>query len=133
MKYFAEFDSNGFRKAGYVADGKPYSEADIRKQFPGVIEISEADQVLYITGDYVQDKVTGKPVKNPVYVPTPEELQKQKIVALDAEYQEQFAQLAQSLGLATLDGNQTVADGIKSDYATLKAEYQTKRQVIIGG
>lgn len=62
---------------------------------------------------------------------TTEELQKQKLAALDAEYQSQFATLAQSLGLATLDGNQTVADSIKADYATLKTEYQKKRQVII--
>lgn len=70
--------------------------------------------------------------------PTPPELtaaekQAQDIAALDAEYEPQFAALAQSLGLATLDGNQIVIDGIKSDYAALKAEYQTKREAIMLG
>ena len=60
------------------------------------------------------------------HVPTIEE----KVAALDAEYQPQFASLAQSLGLATLDGNQAVQDEIKADYAALKEEYQTKREAI---
>jgi hypothetical protein len=57
----------------------------------------------------------------------------EKIAALDAEYQPQFFALAQSLGLATLDGNQTVIDGIKSDYAALKDTYNTKREALANG
>ncbi|MBU2701698.1 hypothetical protein Ga0466249_002817 [Sporomusaceae bacterium BoRhaA] len=57
----------------------------------------------------------------------------EKIAALDAEYQPQFSALAQSLGLATLDGNQTVIDGIKSDYTALKTEYNAKREAIANG
>jgi hypothetical protein len=56
-----------------------------------------------------------------------------KLAALDAAYQPQFKDLAQSLGLATLDGNETVLTGIKADYATLKAEYQTKKDAINNG
>ena len=48
------------------------------------------------------------------------------IAALDAVYQPQFTALAQALGLATLDANQTVIDGVKADYAALKDEYQAK-------
>ena len=53
MKYFAEFNSAGERTAGYVADGMPYTEADIRDQFPNAVGISEEDQNLYVTGQYV--------------------------------------------------------------------------------
>ena len=52
------------------------------------------------------------------------------LAALDAEYQPQFAELAQSLGVATLDGNQAAITGIKEDYAALKAEYQAKAKEI---
>lgn len=62
-----------------------------------------------------------------------EELQAADIAALDAEYQPQFAGLAQSLGLATLDGNQNVIDSIKADYAAIKTEYQTKKEEIVNG
>jgi len=57
----------------------------------------------------------------------------QKSAELDTEYQSQFITLAQSLGLATLNGNQTVIDGIKSDYTALKTEYQKKMEEITNG
>lgn len=78
--------------------------------------IYSADEVLRLE---LQD---GKIVLQPAAEPTKEE----KFAALDAEYQPQFAELAQSLGLATLDANQTAIDGVKADYAALKAEYQSK-------
>jgi hypothetical protein len=131
MKYFAEFDSKGFRKAGYVADGKPYSEADIQKLFPDAIEISEEDQNLYVTGNYMRG-TDGKPVKIPVYTPTPEEIKQQELNALDAEYQPQFADLVNALGAATLADNTELITSIKGDYATLKIEYDTKRGEIDG-
>ena len=56
-----------------------------------------------------------------------------KITELDNEYQPQFTALAQSLGLATLDNNQTVIDSIKADYAALKTTYADKRQAIENG
>jgi hypothetical protein len=64
---------------------------------------------------------------------TAEEIKATKLTALDAEYQPRFTALAQSLGLATLDGDQTVIDGIKEDYAALKAQYQTKKEDIENG
>lgn len=64
---------------------------------------------------------------------TAEEKQAQALVALDAEYQPQFSDLAQALGVATLDGNQENINGIKADYAALKTEYQQKREAITNG
>ena len=65
--------------------------------------------------------------------PTADEIKQKKIETLNTEYDPQFAALATSLGLATLNGDQTVLDGIKSDYTDLKAEYQTKLEAINNG
>ncbi|SDD90161.1 hypothetical protein [Sporomusa acidovorans] len=95
------------------------------------ITTEEHDDWMQHQGTRKVDVATGKLVEytpDPV-VPTTEE----KIAALDAEYQTQFTTLAQALGLATLDGNQTNIDSIKADYAALKAEYQAKREVISNG
>jgi len=62
--------------------------------------------------------------------PVPETTKGEKMAALDAEYQPQFMELAQNLGVATLDGNQTAITGIKDDYATLKAEYTEKMEAL---
>ena len=75
-----------------------------------------ADEVLRLE---LQD---GKIVLQPAAEPTKEE----KLAALDAVYQPQFTALAQSLGLASLDANAAVIDGVKADYAALKDEYQSK-------
>ena len=57
---------------------------------------------------------------------TTEDNRQKNLSTLDAVYQPQFVALAQALGLASLDANQTVIDGVKADYAALKAEYQAK-------
>jgi hypothetical protein len=49
MKYFAEFDVAGERITSYVADGMPYTEGDIRDNFPNAIEISEEDQAVFFS------------------------------------------------------------------------------------
>lgn len=64
---------------------------------------------------------------------TAEEIQAKQLTSLDAEYQPQFLDLAQALGLATLSGNQVTIDGIKADYAALKTEYDEKREEITNG
>lgn len=65
--------------------------------------------------------------------PQPPKTTEELLYTLDAEYQPQFTELAQALGLATLSGNQTVIDSIKEDYTALKAEYDEKREVITSG
>lgn len=75
----------------------------------------------------------GKVICNPAAELTAEQIKQQALLALDTEYQPQFASLAQALGLATLDGDQTVIDGIKTDYATLKSDYQVKKEAIENG
>ena len=133
MKYFAEFDGNGERKAGYVADGMPYSEEDIREQFPQAVEISAEDQALYVSNNYIRAPETGKPVERPPYVPSREEILTQELLALDTEYQPQFQSLQLAWAAAGMDGNTDLAARIQQDYAALKSEYQTKKEAIING
>jgi hypothetical protein len=84
-KYFREFSVDGKPGAGYVADGMPYSEEDIRTMFPDAIEISEAGQMLYVSGEYIRDAATGRPVPKPAYVPTLDEEAAMKLAELDQD------------------------------------------------
>lgn len=88
----------------------------------------ESDTIYDISSIVLTD---GAIAQKPAVVLTAGEIKANKIAILDAEYQPQFAELAQSLGLATLDGNQTIIDGIKSDYSALKKVYNTKREAIV--
>lgn len=57
----------------------------------------------------------------------------QKIAALDAEYQSQFRDLQLAWASASIAGDTSLADSIKSDYTALKAEYQVKLEAIKSG
>ncbi|GMB01084.1 hypothetical protein [Pelosinus sp. IPA-1] len=131
MKFFALFDEDGKRITTHIDDGMPYTEADILQRFPNAIEISEKDQSLYVTGKYYRGE-DGKPIEIPPYVPTEDEIKQREIDILDAEYQQQFAELAQALNMATLAENTDLITSTKADYAKLKAEYDAKRGEIDG-
>lgn len=103
---------------------KAYSDSELNSDIlkeQGEVQI-KAD-VVYSADEVQRLELQGSNiVLQPVAEPTKEE----KLAALDAVYQPQFTALAQALGLATLDANQSVIDGVKADYAALKAEYQAK-------
>lgn len=61
MRYFAIFSDSGERILSLVADGMPLYVSDILKAYPKAIEISEADQKLYMNG-YIRGN-NGRPVK----------------------------------------------------------------------
>jgi hypothetical protein len=80
MQYYAIFDTNGNRITTYVEG--------IHSDIPSnALEITEEEQNLYCTGQYIHDMVSGKPILKPPYVPSTEE----KLTQLDAEYQPRFA------------------------------------------
>ncbi|GMB00243.1 hypothetical protein [Pelosinus sp. IPA-1] len=54
----------------------------------------------------------------------------QKLVALDAEYESQFTELAKAWATASMCGNNVLSDEIKIEYAKLKEEYNTKQEAI---
>ena len=78
------------------------------------------------------DIETKKLVEHTPPTPSAEAILAQRIVTLDAEYQPQFAELSSALGMATLAGNNDLIISIKTDYMSLKAEYDTKRGEING-
>jgi peptidoglycan hydrolase CwlO-like protein len=56
-----------------------------------------------------------------------------KIGTLDAEYEPQFAELAQAYATALMAGDTTTAASVQEDYATLKNEYQAALEAINNG
>ncbi len=88
------------------------------------------DGYLY-NGDFIEGAREATQEEINAHLKPSEPTKDEKIATLDAIYQPQFASLAQSLGVATLDGNQTVIAGIKEDYAALKAEYTSKMEVLV--
>ncbi|MGL5271289.1 MAG: hypothetical protein ACRC7I_12355 [Selenomonadaceae bacterium] len=90
-------------------------------------EVQIKADVVYSADEVQRLELQGS---NIVLQPEAEPPKEEKLAALDTVYQSQFTALAQSLGLATLDANQTVIDGVKADYAALKAEYQAKAKEI---
>jgi hypothetical protein len=57
-------------------------------------------------------------------------IKEQKTEALDAEYEPQFAELAQAYATALMAEDTTTVANIQVDYAALKAAYQTKLEAI---
>lgn len=64
--------------------------------------------------------------------PKPPPTTAQMLSSLDAEYQPQFLELSQALGVAMLADNALLITNLKLDYAELKDEYDTKRGEIDG-
>jgi hypothetical protein len=120
MKYYAIFDTNGSRITTYVEG--------IYENIPTeAIEITEEEQNLYCTGEYIRDMTTGKPVKKPVYVPTSEEIKQQKLDELDSAYNPKFDALTLAWATASMSGNVEMANARKADKEALTLEYNTKK------
>lgn len=84
------------------------------------------DLFLELYPDWVQVNDTFVP---PVKKPTKD----QQLFQLDLQYQPQFKELAESLGIASLANNQSLIQELQQEYASLKSEYGNKREVIING
>lgn len=122
--YYGNYDSNGKYMGFYTNE---IHGANIPTP---TIELSEKEWQEALTGNY--KVVDGKHTYCEPTSPTNEEIKQQKLSELDSEYQPQFAELSKSLGMATLAENTHLITSIKTDYATLKAEYDAKRGGISG-
>lgn len=98
--YYALFNNEGERLTTYV----PGINCEIPPA--GAILISEEDQNLYATNEYIRDNVTGQPIKKPPYVPTLEEIQER----LTAAIQEYMDNIARERGYDNLLSAVTYAD-----------------------
>lgn len=126
--YYAIFKDNGERITTYI----PGINCDAPPE--GAILISEEDQELYATNQYIRDATTGKPILKPPYIPTKTE----QIVELNAEYDAKINLLKieyAGAGLAnstpeTVQAKQLTLIQQRTD---LLAEKAQKRSVILNG
>jgi hypothetical protein len=117
-------------------NGECETMCEDKSRLEALIENEDKDVIILENDSWLNPSdltIEDGEIKVNTITQTAEEIKAAKLTALDAEYQPQFTSLAQSLGLATLDGDQTVIDSIKSDYAALKAQYQTKKEEIENG
>ncbi|AIF51268.1 hypothetical protein [Pelosinus sp. UFO1] len=137
----AEVDENG--NTVVDKDGNQVMKEII--QDPGTVQIGTTLDLSAIPTPYIEitdsehddwmqnqstrkiDIDTKKLVEYTPPAPSVEVIRQNKLSALDAEYQPQFAELSQALGMAMLSENTDLITSIKADYAELKTEYDTKR------
>lgn len=107
-----------------------YTEEKFEPPIPeGYIEISEQDQKLYQTNEYIRGE-NGKPKKKPPYVPSAEELKKQQLAKLESDYQTAVVELQKSLNIAQLRNDTALIEDIRNDFAELQTAYQAEKEAI---
>jgi hypothetical protein len=112
--YLAKFDITGNRITSII-EGVHFSTEDEKQKYTsdGYIEISDEDQELYATNEYIRG-TDGKPKKKPDYIPTDDE----KLSAIRAK---------RDMLLVASDWTQ-FADSPLNDEK--KKEWQTYRQAL---
>lgn len=130
MRYYAKFDAEGNR-ATSIVEGVHFTAADELKKYTdeGFTEISNEDQELYASNEYIRDTKTGKPVLRPPYVTTTED----KANTIATQYSSQIAELKDALATATLAGDEATVTELRAEYADLMAQYQKDLEGINDG
>ncbi|WP_196603087.1 hypothetical protein [Pectinatus frisingensis] len=100
----------------------------------GALPVTDADygQFFRENGKYIFRNINNTAILSKITY-SADEIRQQKIDTLNAEYQPQFNDLAQSLGLAMLSNDTAAQDSIKTDYTALKTEYTNKKGIIENG
>lgn len=127
MKYYAKFDTEGNRITSIV-EGVHFNTAEELKRYTddGFIQISEADQELYATNEYIRDTETKKPIPKPPY----EQTLKDQANALSKQYESQIAELKDALAVATLADDEETMSDLRIEYADLMKKYQDELEVL---
>lgn len=128
--YLAKFDSEGNRITT-VVEGVHFSTETEKQKYiaDGFVEISEQDQKLYQTNEYVRGE-DGKPQKKPAYVPSEEEIKQQQLAKLELDYQTAVAELQKSLAVAQLRNDTALISELRNDFAELQVSYQAEKEAI---
>lgn len=125
----SKFDSDGRRIATVLSDIHYHTDAERQKYIDdGYIETSDEDYAYYVgnrgTGangtGYVRG-ADGKPTDAPAIVVTTE----QKQASIAADYESQISELKDALATATLAGDESLIAELKTEYAEVKAEYES--------
>lgn len=134
-KYLCKFDTTGHRKETYLAC--EYTDEKKAEMIAnGFVEITQNEWEYYVgnhgTGDnntgYIRDPQTGKPISAPPYVPTKEE----KLAQLEAEYQQEKAQLEGYFNTALLMDDTETQEELKAEMADLANWYAEEKKSIEG-
>lgn len=96
-----------------------------------VVEIiTAADYDLYTQKGYVRDSKSGKPIPYIPPEPTAAEKTLSAANALKNEYTPQITALKDALATATLAGDNETIEDLKSEYADVTDEYNTKLEAL---
>ena len=136
LKYLCKFDSDGRRQETYLSC-EYTEEARAQMIADGYIEITQEDWDYYVgnhgDGDngtgYVRDPETGKPVSAPPHVPTKAE----KLATLEAQYEQDKAELTKYYAEAMISDDTEVLAELKEELAEIEADYEAQRAEILEG
>lgn len=130
--YLCKFDANGRRTETMLAC-EFTDEEKAEKLAEGYIEISEEDWNYYVGNNgqgangtgYIRG-ADGKPTDAPAYVPSKE----QKLATLDAQYEQDVADLTKYYGEASLKGDTETQAELQAELAEVNATYAEERKAI---
>lgn len=141
--YAAGFDNAGHRIVTKICDYDPAKSKhadkiaalldDIKATSPDVVvaEIISADDFYkYTNEDCIRDAATGKPMPYVPPEPTAEEKTAAAAAVIATTYEPQLAALKDSLVTAVLMGDDELQTEIKTEYAELVADYNTKLEAL---
>ena len=117
MRYFAIFDDTGERITSIV-EGVHFEiiENEIIPPIPsGFVEITEKEQNLYATNEYIRG-AEGKPILRPKYMPTKEEVQKNKFKEINLAYSSKEEQLLKAISQAQARGDTATATKLNATF-----------------
>ena len=130
-KYLCKFDNEGFRRETYLScEYTDEAKADMIAK--GFVEIDEEEWNYYVgnmgSGDngtgYI--RVDGKPVSAPPHAPSKEE----KLSQLEAEYEQESAELEKYYNKANIKNNTGLMAELREEMTSLEADYEAKRKEI---
>lgn len=141
--YAAGFDKSGHRVVTKICDYDPAKSKntdkiaalleDIKATSPDVVvaEVISADDFYkYTNEDCIRDAATGKPMPYVPPEPTAEEKTAAAAAVIATTYEPQLAALKDSLVTAVLMGDDELQTEIKTEYAELVADYNTKLEAL---
>lgn len=133
MRYFAIFDDTGERITSIV-EGVHFEiiENEIIPPIPsGFVEITEKEQNLYATNEYIRG-AEGKPILRPKYMPTKEEVQKNKFKEINLAYSSKEEQLLKAISQAQARGDTATATKLNATFVANREAWKAEIREIKG-
>jgi hypothetical protein len=134
MNYLTKFDDKGKRVTSYPMDNTITDECYTELINEGFVEIDENEWNYYVGNKGEGDngtgyiRVNGKPISAPPYVPTKDE----KLAQLEAEYEQEKAQLKGYFNTALLMDDTETQEELKQEMAELETWYAEEKAEIEG-